>query len=65
MSDKLFAACCLGSEEAHALWVPCPRDSDGSGEAGETREAGLDPKGDSAGRQASPNPQAPETGEKQ
>jgi Zn-dependent peptidase ImmA (M78 family) len=24
MSDKLFAACCLGSPTQHAEWEPCP-----------------------------------------
>jgi hypothetical protein len=44
-SSYRFAGC------GNALWntvMFAPRDSDGSGEAGET--VGLDPKGDSAGR---------------
>lgn len=38
--------------KVHGDAIVALRDSDGSGEAGET--AGLDPQGDSAGRQASP-----------
>ena len=63
MSDRLFCGYCLGTEQTHALWEPCPIDDASATEAGtaETVKQGsvhecAVPEGQTPNTSSTPNP---------